>query len=77
MKMNEKNYKEIATIISEFVSYESKAHWEGYRIVTPVLFIKQLADYFEKEERFNEAQYKGFKIYGGREEFLKECGVTE
>jgi len=75
--MNQKDYKEIARIISMKCGAESN---------TTVLYRKflgeQLADYFEKEYQESLEKNMG-KIYGkgqpipqfNKEQFLKDCGV--
>ncbi len=62
--MQQKDYKEIAKIIKNL----------NMDFVNPKqALVQYLSDYFEREDA--DTLKITFKRYGGREQFLKDCGV--
>ena len=67
--MNQKNYKEIARIIRNYVD-----DYIGNPFLAPYKWIAgDLADYFEREKGFVGSLKKGVGF--DKKQFLKDCGV--
>jgi hypothetical protein len=82
--MNKKDYDEIAKIIKNNTFNQGIGHLDegSYALekhIRSEIFIKELADYFEKEDNQNvNVKYDGMvKKQFNREQFLKDCGVKE
>ena len=67
--MNQKEYKEIVGIIKS-TSIDTNLG----RLIEPHLFVKRIADYFEREYEELEYKWEDENPFN-HQQFLKDCGV--
>jgi len=81
-KMNQKDYKAIAEIINQDTRTDIKTS-DNKEMIDKELFILDLADYFEKEDKIIIPRSSEHSLIDcsnkkfDKQQFLKDCGVEE